>query len=120
MFLQSQLYGEALDICLKMSSEDIKAADGAMKSVHAIHKSHSLAVFNDTFQNFQDLFLNAVCKDSQLPESSASFLASDHANIDSSKRMSILASVLRKSFSSTSASSFENITYADFSSLIRV
>ena len=142
MLLQSQLYGRARDICLKISAEDIKAADGAMKIAHAIHKSDSLAVVNDAFQKFQDLLsvsrgssetmvnfegrfdaalcrLNAVCKDSQLPESIVSFLALAHANIDSSQRMSILASVLPKSSSSSTETPLENIRYADVASLIR-
>ena len=75
--------------------------------------------------NLEDLFdaaycrLNAVFKDSQLPEAIVSFIALAHANIDSSQRMSILDSVLPKISDSTRAPSLENTKQADVSSLVR-
>ena len=142
MMLQSQLFGRARDICLKMSSDDILAPDGAIKIAKAIHKSDPLAIVNDAFRKFQDLLsvsrghnelminfenrfdaslsrLNAVCTDNPLPESIVAFLALAHANIDSSQRMSILSSVVSKTLDESDSSPLHKIKYSDIASLIR-
>ena len=101
-----------------------------MQIARAIHKSDSLSWVNGAFRKFQDLLsvtrgstesminfesrfdaalcrLNAVCKDSQLPDTIFAFLVLSHAHIDTSQRISILASLLSKDASSSSSSALQ-------------
>ena len=55
IMLQSQLFGRARDLCMKISSDIIESDDGPDAIVNEIHKRDALAVVSEVYNDFLEL-----------------------------------------------------------------
>lgn len=74
IILQSQLFGRALDLSLKLSVTEIEANDGALKVAGALFKRDALSVVTDSFQSFLGLLGTRMGENETFNSKLASFI----------------------------------------------
>ena len=143
LMLKSQLFGRAADLASKVSNEELRSADGAMKIARAVHKVDALSQVtkmaeqfanllttqrqsNESLQSFEVRFDAQICKfndaagSAVLPKALLALLLMSNASIDNSQRVSLLACVAPpNSDVLTGPSLFNAIDYDKIASVLR-
>ena len=143
IFLKSQLFGRAADIGEKVTEEELKSANGAIKLAKAVFKIDALSQVNtmseefskllstsrgerEKMKSFESRFEAQVCRfnessgSSILPDALLALLLLNNANVENNQRVSVLAAVAPKSTESLDSEALrEAIKYEQVASIIR-
>lgn len=142
----SQLYGRAIDLAKRLSSEEIESEEGARNVANAVHKKDVLSVETDNFHRFLDVLrtklgenesyknfetrfdaqvyrLNATCSGAELSPALASFLLLAISRI-TTQLVSILSAAAptvreQANAGTNNADILSQISYNDIASILR-